>query len=68
MLLAMGAAARWLGDFVRLTWVRRTTGVLILLFGVYTLTTLEGHVHAGHGSSHAATGPIASSSIHAHEY
>lgn len=54
MLLAMGAAARWLGGIVRLTWVRRGAGILILLFGAYTLF-MPG-MHAGHGAhaNHAA--------------
>jgi sulfite exporter TauE/SafE len=43
MLLAMGAAARWLGNVVRLVWVRRVAGILILLFGVYTLAAPGGH-------------------------
>ncbi|MDO8706140.1 MAG: sulfite exporter TauE/SafE family protein, partial [Sulfuricaulis sp.] len=37
MLLAMGAAARWLGNVVRLVWVRRVAGLLILFFGLYML-------------------------------
>lgn len=53
MLLAMGAAARWLGHVVHLPWVRRTAGVLILLFGLYTLFIPDAHSgyfgeHAGH--------------------
>lgn len=51
MLLAMGTAARWLGNVVRLVWVRRVAGILILLFGVYTLAAPGGHV--GHGSQQA---------------
>ena len=54
MLLAMGAAARWLGQVARLVWVRRGAGVLILLFGVYTLAAPGGH--AGH--DHAAHQPM----------
>ena len=37
MLFAMGAAARWLGGVVQRPWVRRGAGILILLFGTYTL-------------------------------
>ena len=48
MLLAMGAAAHWLGHITRLPWVRRGAGVLILLFGVYVLAVPGGH--AGHDS------------------
>ncbi len=51
MLFAMGATARWLGNVVRLAWVRRAAGILILLFGVYTLAAPGGH--AGHGGEHA---------------
>jgi len=51
MLLAMGAAARWLGGVVRLPWVRRGAGILILLFGAYTLLTPG--MYAGHGGGHA---------------
>ncbi|HSD97263.1 MAG TPA: sulfite exporter TauE/SafE family protein [Sulfuricaulis sp.] len=52
MLLAMGAAARWLGHVARLVWVRRGAGVLILLFGLYTLFTPG--AHSGHGGEHAS--------------
>ncbi len=55
MLLAMGATARWLGSVVRLPWVRRGAGILILLFGVYTLAAPDGH--AGHGSQQAGHDP-----------
>ena len=51
MLLAMGAAARWLGHVVRLAWVRRGAGILILLFGLYTL--FAPGAHSGHGGEHA---------------
>ncbi len=62
MLFAMGAAARWLGDFVRLIWVRRVAGVLILLFGVYTLAVTGGH--AGHDGEHAGHGLSANTREH----
>ncbi|MDO8705779.1 MAG: sulfite exporter TauE/SafE family protein, partial [Sulfuricaulis sp.] len=45
MLLAMGAAARWLGNVARLTWVRRVAGMLILIFGLYMLFAPGGHTH-----------------------
>jgi sulfite exporter TauE/SafE len=51
MLLAMGAAARWLGQVARLVWVRRGAGVLILLFGLYTIFVPG--AHSGHGGEHA---------------
>jgi hypothetical protein len=51
MLLTMGAAARWLGNVVRRPWVRRSAGVLILSFGLYTL--LVPGAHSGHNHEHA---------------
>jgi sulfite exporter TauE/SafE len=51
MLLAMGTAARWLGQVARLVWVRRGAGALILLFGLYTL--FAPGAHSGHGGEHA---------------
>ena len=50
MLFTMGAAARWLGSVVRLVWVRRAAGVLILLFGVYTLAAPGGHAVHDHSA------------------
>jgi hypothetical protein len=53
MLLAMGGAAHGLATFVRLPGVRQGAGILILLFGLYTLYTAgmrpphEGQ-HVGH--------------------
>lgn len=58
MLFAMGATARWLGNVVRLAGVRRGAGVLILLFGVYTLAAPGGH------AGHAGFIPQPSHSIH----
>lgn len=46
MLLALGTAARWLHRFAQQSWVRRGAGVLIILFGLYTLFAPGGH--AGH--------------------
>ncbi len=51
MLLAMGAAARWLNNIVRRHGVRQGAGVLILLFGLYTLFMPT--VHRGHDGSHS---------------
>ncbi|MBI3545275.1 MAG: sulfite exporter TauE/SafE family protein [Gammaproteobacteria bacterium] len=51
MLFAMGATARWLGQAARSPWVRRGAGVLILLFGVYTLVASGEHI--GHGGGQA---------------
>lgn len=62
MLLAMGATARWLGNVVRLPWVRRGAGILILLFGVYVLVAPGGHAHQGSG--HGGTAPAVSHSNH----
>ncbi len=50
MLLAIGAAAEWLRDFVRQPWVRRGAGLVVLLFGLYMLFVAGGH--AGHGADH----------------
>jgi len=52
MLLAIGGTAEWLKDFVRHPWVRRGAGMLVLLFGVYTI--LASGSHPGHGVNHAA--------------
>ena len=52
MLFAMGATARWLGQVTRRPWVRRGAGVLILLFGLYTL--FAPGAHSGHGGGHAS--------------
>jgi hypothetical protein len=43
------AKPRWLGNVVRLVWERRVTGILILLFGMYTLAVPGGH--GGHDHS-----------------
>lgn len=40
MLLLMGVAATRLGAFVRHAWVRRVAGLLVLLFGLWTLYPL----------------------------
>jgi hypothetical protein len=55
MLLAAGAAAEWLKDFVHHAWVRRAAGVLVLLFGVGTLIFgFPGHgAHGTAPHSHA---------------
>ena len=52
MLLAMGAAARWLGALARRLWVRRLAALLVIGFGVYTL--LVPHLHGGAADGHAA--------------
>lgn len=56
MLLAVGATAEWLRDFVRHVWVRRSAGLFVLLFGMFTIFVPGGHGHpdgaaspAGHG-------------------
>jgi hypothetical protein len=48
MLLALGSAARWLGEAARRPLVRQLTGALIMLFGLYTLLTPISLGHAGH--------------------
>lgn len=45
MLLAIGATAEWLKDFVRHPWVRRGAGVMIVLFGLFSLFAPPGHYH-----------------------
>jgi uncharacterized protein len=54
MLFAIGATAEWLKDVVRRPWVRRVAGLLVLLFGLYTLLAPGGHV--GHDAAHAEHG------------
>lgn len=51
MLLAVGLAAQLLKDFVRHPWVRRSSGLLVLLFGLYSLLVPGGPAeHAGHSA------------------
>lgn len=59
MLLAMGAAARWLSALARHMWVRRLAALLVIGFGVYTLLAPQGHRHADAG--HADRAPRAHS-------
>ena len=55
MLFAIGAAARWLNQFVQQPWVRRGAGILVILFGLYTLFAPGGHKsHGGGHTGHAA--------------
>ncbi len=63
MLFAIGTAARWLGQFVQRPWVRRGTGMLVILFGLYTLFAPGGH--KSHSGGHAAPAPAATHAIHA---
>lgn len=51
MLLAMGAAARWLNALARHLWVRRLAALLVIGFGLYTLLAPHGHRHADTGST-----------------
>jgi uncharacterized protein len=58
MLLSIGAAAEWLKDIVHLVWVRRGAGLIVLLFGLFTILTpaTQHHHHAlnpGDSGSHA---------------
>jgi sulfite exporter TauE/SafE len=57
MLLAIGTATGIFRQIVVQPWVRRGAGILILLFGVYTLVAPGGH--AGHGSHQAGHPPPA---------
>jgi len=45
MLLAMGAAARWLGDVVRQPWLRVGAGLLVFGFGILVLLAPLPHAH-----------------------
>jgi len=53
MLFALGAAARWLNQFVRRLWVRRAAGGIVILLGLYALFA-PGAGHEDHGGAHAA--------------
>ncbi|HEX9628329.1 MAG TPA: sulfite exporter TauE/SafE family protein [Acidiferrobacterales bacterium] len=46
MLLAMGAAARWLTRITRSAWLRQLAGALILVFGLTMLFGAGAHQHA----------------------
>jgi sulfite exporter TauE/SafE len=54
MMLAVGAAARGLGNIVRKIWVRRLVGLALVSFGLWMLLVPAGHqhsptdTHAGH--------------------
>lgn len=51
MLLAIGSTASWLNEITRKAIVRQTMGLLIILFGLYTLFAPHkhgGHDHSGH--------------------
>jgi hypothetical protein len=61
MLLAIGTATGLFRRIVAHVWVRRGAGILILLFGVYTLAGLGGH--AGHGSQQTGHDPSAHQSM-----
>ncbi|MDX1489386.1 MAG: sulfite exporter TauE/SafE family protein, partial [Acidiferrobacterales bacterium] len=53
MLLAMGAASRWLGSLVHTPRLRRAVGAAILLFGVFALIVPIGH----HTQTHVTAEP-----------
>ncbi len=63
MLFALGAAARWLNLFVQQPWVRRGAGILVILFGLYTLFAPTGP--KSHGGGHTGWAPSATHAIHA---
>jgi len=46
MLLALGGAARWLGDLARQRWLRVGAGVALILFGLYFMLAPRSHSHA----------------------
>jgi sulfite exporter TauE/SafE len=64
MLFALGAAARWLHQFVQQPWVRRGAGILVILFGLYTLFAPGGY--SGHGGGHAGQRSAGIHTHHAH--
>ena len=63
MLLAIGASAEWLKEFVRHPWVRRGVGLTVVLFGLFNLFAPAGHNHAA--SNSAETGAHAEHKQHA---
>jgi hypothetical protein len=63
MLFALGTAARWLNLFVQQPWVRRGVGILVILFGLYTLFALAGP--KSHGGGHTGQAPSATHAMHA---
>lgn len=56
MLLAMGAAARWLQELARRRWVRALVGALVVGFGVYTLLVPQSHQHRDGAHVHTTPG------------
>jgi sulfite exporter TauE/SafE len=54
MLLAIGAASRWLGEHVRSPRLRRAAGITVLLLGVFALIAPIGH----HTQTHVAADPV----------
>jgi sulfite exporter TauE/SafE len=60
-LLAIGASARWLGEIVRNTVVRRTAGIAIVLFGIYAMTAPMAHRSADHASVTQTAPPVLAS-------
>lgn len=58
MLIALGGAARWFGAMVRLPWVRRTAGILVLAFGAYALLPSGPHQPHGHATHAALAGNV----------
>ena len=55
MLLAIGTAARWLGDLVRQRWLRVGAGAVLVLFGLYFMLAPRGHQHASAPEGSPAT-------------
>jgi len=46
MMITVGAVAEGLRDFVRLAWVRRAVGILVVLFGIVMILVPNAHRHA----------------------
>lgn len=64
MLLAIGSTASWLNDITKQPLVRQTMGLLIILFGLYTL--FAPHQHGGHGQEMAPATGSEMADPHAH--
>ncbi|OGI41517.1 MAG: hypothetical protein A2140_01765 [Candidatus Muproteobacteria bacterium RBG_16_62_13] len=62
MLFAVGAAARWLNQFVQQPWVRRGAGILVILFGLYTLFAPAGS--KSHDGGHTGQAPSITHAMH----
>lgn len=68
MMLAVGTAGAWLTRATRRPAIRRAIGLIVILFGLYTLFIAEdSHTDHRHGDSHPQQGPSAPGSARAHD-